>query len=164
MLGTGAGKDVTIVDDGTQFLVRSRLKLGAGNRFGVFGNAHLATDGSRSTGVVPGDHFDPDTCLLAGCDGLDRLGARRVDDTDQSKKDQITFKIRDGQIAFVLRHLATGGGQDPEPLTAKRVDLFLPEGKVERLRRAARGTLFGTAAEQPVGGTLEQDAQTISRN
>jgi len=160
VLGAGAGKDVAVLGELLQFLVRGGLDLGARHHAQRLGRAeaHLDADRARGAGVVAGDHLHADAGGVAGADGVDGLRARRVDDADEAEEDHVLLEILERERLLVVRDLARGRGEHAQAFGAQGLDLLLPEAALERLEPAAGAELARAPVEQAVGRTLQQDA------
>lgn len=151
------------------------LQLGTAEhprRIAGFDDPHLARDGLRSSGVVTGDHGDLDPCCVAGRDGGDGFGPRRIDDADDAEKFQSVLDVTD--VDGVRTGRPPGRGQHPQALRTEIVDACFPRGAVERLCGGAAG-LGGRPVQQPVrctfdvevaltaGGVVERHHELVGR-
>src|SRR5699024_10903995 len=75
VLGTGAGEHRVGPGELRGLLVARLFQLGAGDGAVLVVDAHLVADGGGGSGVVAGDHDDPDTGAVAG---RDRAGGFRA--------------------------------------------------------------------------------------
>ena len=107
--------------------------------------------------MVAGDHFDGHAGGRALADGIDGLGPRRINQADESDKDEPALDVAESQL--LLPFLRAFRGDRQNALSARRhlVDARMPACAIERTLLSSEVLFPEAQFEQPLRGALDED-------
>jgi hypothetical protein len=134
------------------------LDLGAGDGGLAVADAQHLGDRRRRDPVIAGDHGHANAAAVAFAHGVDGFLARRIEEADQAKQDEVVRQVGGSEAARLAgRALAPRESQNALALAGQLVGSSHEVRAIERCRLAGRRLLAVAVLEDDLGRTLDQE-------